>query len=198
MAGLEGKTVVTACAGVAALCGLWGLISPNRIAAGVGTVAAGAAVALSWGSQPQSFPSDVAPLAAKTPQIPYPTLWTSRWKSQTSQQEWEWKGKATLLDLGEYVVAISRDDNAKGVYVLELKRQESQTVSGIWWFYGNQPPSGTFRGTFSPDRTHLEGAWSITQGETHNGGQWDLSLIDAEATAEGITEDPIAPETTTA
>ena len=197
MAGLQDKTLVTACAGVAALCGLWGLLSPNRIAAGVGTVAAGAAVALSLGSQAQSSPSGAAALAAKSaPRIPYPTLWTSRWKSQTSQQDWEWKGKATLLDLGEYVVAISRDDNAKGVYVLELKRQEGQTVSGIWWFYGNQPPSGTFRGTFSPDSTHLDGAWSITQGETHNGGQWDLSLIDAEATAGDPTV--VAPETTVA
>ncbi len=177
---------IPVCAGVAALCGLWGMVHPNRGVATAATVAAGATVALTLGSGVGSQPSSAAagtPQTAsasdpKAPQIPYPSQWDSRWKSQTSQQDWEWKGKASVIDFGDNLVAISRDENAKGVYVLELKRQDQKTVSGIWWFYGNQPPAGTFRGTFTDDQsTHLEGSWFIAQGEAQNSGAWDLSRI---------------------
>lgn len=178
-----GSVWIPVCAGVAALCGLWGIVSPNRGVATAGTVAAGAAVALTFGSGAGSQPaSSVGRIAQasdpKAPQIPYPSQWDSRWKSQTSQQDWEWKGKASVIDFGTNLVAISRDENAKGVYVLELKRQDQKTVSGIWWFYGHQPPAGTFRGTFTDDQsTHLEGSWFIAQGEAQNSGAWDLSRI---------------------
>lgn len=183
----QANLAAAACAGVAAVCGLWGVSNPEqaRIAAGLGGATAAAAVvfALVTGADSREAKKAAPKVGlgskptATTPQLPYPTLWESRWKSQASQQDWEWKGKAKVIDMGEKLVAVTQDDNAKGVYVLELRRQAIDTVAGVWWFYGSEPPSGTFQGRFTDDKTIIQGSWSLSQNGTQSGGEWDLSRI---------------------
>ncbi|MEO0852248.1 MAG: hypothetical protein AAFY15_01920, partial [Cyanobacteria bacterium J06648_11] len=97
--------------------------------------------------------------------------WPQRGESDETQVFY---GKATAYIAKEQVV-IRQEEDAGGIYMLDLKRH-GHGLSGLWWFYGGRPPHGVFRGNMSNDYSAINATWLAPDG-TH-GGNWTLTLAD--------------------
>ncbi len=122
-------------------------------------------------------PRTSSPSASQLPPQPTvlaqrpPSLYQGKWTLKDQAADEGAVGQAAVVDFGSDIVV--SQPSAGGLYVMQLKRQTQQQVSGIWWFYKQMPAHGTYRGEISADGSTISGAWRMTRSAEE--GLWILT-----------------------
>lgn len=159
--------------GVAAVGALWMTLSSStsamRIVAASSCVGAlGAFITASTIKQSsRKLESQSSPTALKFDE--YDVVWTTLDNQGNPQNH---SARASALDLGDRIL-IRQPETPCGTYILDLKRHANDSVSGIWWFYGDKIPYGTYRGEIVGDGQIIKGSWQQPNGSWN--GSWDFT-----------------------
>ncbi len=168
-------TLIRWASGLACACSLGVLTlatsAPERSLAVIATLGSGLSALLA--TKPKSTVSDRPAVAAPVTITPLGELYESCW--QIDGQGNENRGTAVVLDFGERI-AVRQTEVQQGAYVMELKRQSPQTVTGIWWYFPTSIAHGTFQGKISSDGLDITGRWNGPKGQ--GSGDWLLKRPD--------------------
>lgn len=163
--------VVRWASGLACACGVAVLTlattAPERSLAVIATLGSGLSALLA--TKPKSAAPSRPVVSPPVTITPLGEAYESSW--QIDGQDKENRGMAVVMDFGDRI-AVRQTEVQQGAYVMELKRQSPQTVTGIWWYFPTSVAQGTFQGKVSEDGKEIIGRWNGPKGQ--GSGDWVL------------------------
>lgn len=100
-----------------------------------------------------------------------------QWDVSGGEIEPTFTGEATVFRLGDRLLVKQIDNGGTGTYVMDLKRQENNRITGVWWYYGGTIPHGTYIGSITADESEIKGLWRAPQGQ-NTSGNWILNVLE--------------------
>ncbi len=167
--------IVRWASGLACACSLGVLTlatsAPERSLAVIATLGSGLSALLA--AKPKSTTPERPTAAVPITVTPLGEQYQSCW--QIDGQVQENRGTAVILDFGDRL-AVRQTEIQQGAYIMELKRQGPQAVTGTWWYMPTSVAQGTFQGKISTDGQEIVGRWNGPKGQ--GSGDWLLKRSD--------------------